>query len=54
MSSSFRRVISQIAAKLPRPEDKELLNKLAETYEKGGAEAVKGILEEMLAAIESE
>jgi hypothetical protein len=54
MSSSFRRVLSQIAAKLPRAEDKELLDRLAETYEKGGAEAVKDILEDMLATVESE
>ena len=54
MSSSFDRVISQIATKLPRQEDKELLDKLAKTYEKGGAEAVKDALEKMLESIESE
>jgi len=54
MSSSFDRVVSQLAAKLPRKEDKELLGKLAKTYEKGGAEAVKDALEKMLESIESE
>ncbi len=54
MSSSFRRVISQIATKLPRAEDRELLGKLTKIYEKGGAEAVKDALEEMLDSIESE
>jgi hypothetical protein len=54
MSSSFQRVISQISPKLPRSEDKQLLAKLAEIYEKGGAEAVKETLDEMLASIEGE
>ena len=54
MSSSFDRVVSQLAAKLPRKEDKELLEKLVKTYEKGGAEAVKDALEKMLESIESE
>jgi predicted DNA-binding protein len=54
VSSSFRRVVSQISTKLPRSEDKELLSKLAEIYEKGGAEAVKDALEEILESIESE
>jgi predicted DNA-binding protein len=54
MSSSFDRVISRIATKLPRKEDKELLDKLAKTYEKGGAEAVKDALEKMIESIESE
>jgi predicted DNA-binding protein len=54
MSSSFHRVISEIAAKLPRPEDRELLNKLAEIYQKDGATAVKDALQKMLESIESE
>ena len=54
MSSSFRRVISQLSPKLPRVEDREILDTLMDEYEKGGAEGVKIWLERMLKTIESE
>ena len=52
--SSFERVMSQIRTKLPRSEDKELLDKLVKIYEKDGAEAVTEALEKMIESIESD
>lgn len=54
MNSSFRRVISQLSSKLPRKEDRELLAKLSELYESGGAEKVKEELERLLESVEGE
>jgi len=52
--NSFRRIISQLARKLPRVEDQELLIKLADEYEQGGSEAVQTWLEYTIESIESE
>lgn len=54
MSSSFRRIISQLSSKLPRAEDRELLDKLTDDYERGGSDEVKEELERMLESIEGE
>jgi hypothetical protein len=54
MSSSFRRIVSKLSAKLPRDEDRQLLAKLADCYESGGSDTVKEALEEMLESLESE
>jgi hypothetical protein len=54
MSSSFGRIISQLRAKLPRTEDRELLDKLAKAYEGAGPDEVRNELERMLEAIEGE
>jgi hypothetical protein len=54
MSSSFRRIISQLSSKLPRSEDRKLLDKLADDYERGGSDEVKEELERMLESVESE
>jgi hypothetical protein len=54
MSSSFGRIVSQLKTKLPRTEDRELLDKLVSAYERGGADEVREELERMLESIEGE
>jgi hypothetical protein len=54
MSSSFKRVFAQLSSKLPRKEDRELFEKLAEDYEKGGPQKVKDALERLLESIEGD